>query len=149
MSIQEALTEDMKQAMKDREQGKLRLSVIRMARAAIKNIEIDDKRELGDDEVLAVLAKEVKLRQDSLEGFTKAGRSELVAQVKEEIAVLQKYLPEQLSDGELQALVEEAVRETGAAGQKDMGKVMSYLMPKTKGRADGKRVNALVRASLS
>ena len=111
MSIKDLLTEDMKQAMKDKESGKLRLSVIRMARANIKNIEIDEKRELNDDEVLAVLMKEVKMRQDSLEEFTKAGREELVEQAKQEIAILRKYLPEQLSDEELKALVEEAVAE--------------------------------------
>ncbi|NLH44772.1 MAG: GatB/YqeY domain-containing protein, partial [Acholeplasmataceae bacterium] len=104
MSIKDLLTEDMKQAMKDKESGKLRLSVIRMARANIKNIEIDEKRELNDDEVLAVLMKEVKMRQDSLEEFTKAGREELVEQAKQEIAILRKYLPEQLSDEELKAL---------------------------------------------
>jgi uncharacterized protein YqeY len=148
MSIKDLLTEDMKQAMKDKESGKLRLSVIRMARANIKNIEIDEKRELNDDEVLAVLMKEVKMRQDSLEEFTKAGREELVEQAKQEIAILRKYLPEQLSDEELKALVVEAVAETGAAGPKDMGKVMAALMPKTKGRADGKRINTMVRELL-
>lgn len=148
MSIKDLLTEDMKQAMKDKESGKLRLSVIRMARANIKNIEIDEKRELNDDEVLAVLMKEVKMRQDSLEEFAKAGREELVEQAKQEIAILRKYLPEQLSDEELRALVEEAVAETGAAGPKDMGKVMAALMPKTRGRADGKRINTMVRELL-
>ena len=148
MSIKDLLTEDMKQAMKDKESGKLRLSVIRMARANIKNIEIDEKRELNDDEVLAVLMKEVKMRQDSLEEFTKAGREERAEQAKQEIALLRKYLPEQLSDEELKALVEEAVAETGAAGPKDMGKVMAALMPKTKGRADGKRINTMVRELL-
>ena len=148
MSIKDLLTEDMKQAMKDKESGKLRLSVIRMARANIKNIEIDEKRELNDDEVLAVLMKEVKMRQDSLEEFTKAGRDELAEQAKQEIAILRKYLPEQLADDELRALVQEAIDETGAASQKDMGKVMAALMPKTKGRADGKRINAMVRELL-
>ena len=148
MSIKDLQTEDMKQAMKDKESGKLRLSVIRMARANIKNIEIDEKRELNDDEVLAVLVKEVKMRQDSLEEFAKAGREELVEQAKQEIAILRKYLPEQLSDEELRALVEEAVAETGAAGPKDMGKVMAALMPKTRGRADGKRINTMVRELL-
>ncbi len=148
MSIKDLLTEDMKQAMKDKESGKLRLSVIRMARANIKNIEIDEKRELNDDEVLAVLMKEVKMRQDSLEEFTKAGRDELAEQAKQEIAIIRKYLPEQLADDELRALVQEAIDETGAASQKDMGKVMAAVMPKTKGRADGKRINAMVRELL-
>lgn len=148
MSIKDQLTEDMKQAMKDRENGKLRLSVIRMVRANIKNVEINDKKELTDDEVLAVLMKEVKMRQDSLEEFQKAARSELVAQAEEEIKILQKYLPEALSDEELKGIVAEVVAEVGATTMKDMGKVMPAVMAKTKGRADGKRINAMVRELL-
>lgn len=148
MSIKDQLTEDMKQAMKDRENGKLRLSVIRMVRSNIKNVEINDKKELTDDEVLAVLMKEVKMRQDSLEEFQKAGRSELVAQAEEEIKILKKYLPEGLSDEELKGIVAEVVAEVGATTMKDMGKVMPAVMAKTKGRADGKRINAMVRELL-
>ncbi len=148
MSIKDQLTADMKQAMKDREAGKLRLAVIRMVRANIKNVEINDKKELSDDEVLAVLMKEVKMRQDSLEEFRKAGRDELVAQAEEEIKVLKKYLPEALSDDELKAVVAGVIAETGAAGPKDMGKVMPKVIAKTKGRADGKRINAMVRELL-
>lgn len=148
MSIKDQLTQDMKQAMKDREAGKLRLSVIRMVRANIKNIEINEKKELNDDEVLAVLMKEVKMRQDSLVEFQKAGREELVAQAKEEIAVLNGYLPEALSDEELKAIVVEVIAAVGATSPKDMGKVMPAVMGKTKGRADGKRINAIVRELL-
>lgn len=148
MSIKDQLTEDMKQAMKDRENGKLRLSVIRMVRSNIKNVEINDKKELTDDEVLAVLMKEVKMRQDSLEEFQKAGRSELVAQAEEEIKILKKYLPEALSDEELKGIVAEVVAEVGATTMKDMGKVMPAVMARTKGRADGKRINAMVRELL-
>ena len=139
MSIKDQLTADMKQAMKDREAGKLRLNVIRMVRANIKNVEINDKKELTDDEVLAVLMKEVKMRQDSLEEFQKAGRDELVAQAKEEIAILKKYLPEALGDDELKAIVAEVIAAVGATSPKDMGKVMPAVMAKTKGRADGIR----------
>jgi uncharacterized protein YqeY len=149
MSIKDRLNDDMKQAMKDREAGKLRLSVIRMARAGIKNVEIDRKKELGDEEVLDVLAKEVKMRRDSLEEFKKGNRPDLVAALEQEIAILMGYLPQQLSDDEVRALVAEAVAQTGAAGPKDMGKVMSALMPKVKGRADGKTVNAMVRDALN
>lgn len=148
MSIKDQLTADMKQAMKDREAGKLRLSVIRMVRANIKNVEINDKKELTDDEVLAVLMKEVKMRQDSVEEFQKAGRDELVAQAKEEIAILKKYLPEALSDDELKAIVAEVIAAVGATSSKDMGKVMPAVMVKTKGRADGKRINVMVRELL-
>ena len=148
MSIKDQLTADMKQAMKDREAGKLRLSVIRMVRANIKNVEINDKKELTDDEVLAVLMKEVKMRQDSVEEFQKAGRDELVAQAKEEIAILKKYLPEALSDDELKAIVAEVIAAVGSTSPKDMGKVMPAVMTKTKGRADGKRINVMVRELL-
>ena len=144
MSIKDQLTADMKQAMKDREAGKLRLSVIRMVRANIKNVEINDKKELTDDEVLAVLMKEVKMRQDSVEEFQKAGRDELVAQAKEEIAILKKYLPEALSDDELKAIVAEEMAAVGATRPKDMGKVRPAVMAKTKGRADGKRISVMV-----
>lgn len=148
MSLKEQLTADMKQAMKDREAGKLRLAVIRMVRANIKNVEINGKKELTDDEVLAVLLKEVKMRQDSLEEFIKAGREDLITQAKDEIAILQKYLPAALSDEELKQIVAEVIAETGAASPKDMGKVMPKVMAKAKGRADGKRINAVVRELL-
>ncbi|HIU63467.1 MAG TPA: GatB/YqeY domain-containing protein [Candidatus Avacidaminococcus intestinavium] len=148
MSIKDLLTEDMKQAMKERETGKLRLSVIRMVRAGIKNIEINEKRELNDDDVLAVVVKEVKMRQDSLEEFVKAEREDLAAQARAEIEVLNKYLPAQLSDAELQEVVKSVITATKATTMKDMGKVMAALMPKTKGRADGKKINTLVREFL-
>ena len=149
MSLKDKLSEDMKQAMKDKEAGKLRLSVIRMVRASIKNAEIDRKKELSDEEVLDVLAKEVKMRRDSLEEFRKGNRPDLVAGLEQEIAILMDYLPQQLSDEEVRVLVAAAVAETGAAGPKDMGKVMAALMPKVKGRADGKLVNSLVKEALS
>ncbi len=148
MSIKAQLTEDMKQAMKDREKGKLRLATIRMVLANIKNVEINIKKELTDDEILGVLIKEAKMRQDSLEEFKKAGRMELVDQVEKEIGIIKKYLPEALSDEDLRQLVKEVIAEVGAAGPKDMGKVMPVVMAKTKGRADGKRINAIVRELL-
>lgn len=148
MSIKDQLTEDMKQAMKDREAGKLRLSVIRMVRANIKNVEINEKKELNDDEVLAILLKEVKMRQDSLVEFEKAERSELAEQAKAEIEILKKYLPEPLSDEELRVMVAEAISETGSEGPKAIGKVMPAVMAKAKGRADGKRINQMVRELL-
>jgi len=148
MSIKDQLTEDMKTAMKEREAGKLRLSVIRMVRANIKNVEINEKRELSDEDVLVVLMKEVKMRQDSLVEFKKANRSELVAQAEAEIEVLNHYLPAALSDDELKEIVSKVVAEVGASGPKDMGKVMPKVMAETKGRADGKRINAMVRELL-
>lgn len=149
MSLKERLTEDMKQAMKDKEAGKLRLSVIRMVRANIKNVEIDRKTELSDDEVLDVVAKEVKMRRDALEEYQKADRSDFVESLKQEISILEQYLPEQLSEAEVRSLVTEVVVSTQALSPKDMGKVMAALMPKVKGRADGKLVNAIVREMLN
>lgn len=149
MSLKEQLTEDMKQAMKAKEAGKLRLSVIRMVRSAIKNVEIDSKKELSEEGVLDIVSKEVKMRRDSMEEFKKADRQDLVDQLEQEIAILLPYLPQQLTEAEVRALVSEAVATSGAASPKDMGKVMALLMPKVKGRADGKLVNNIVRESLN
>lgn len=147
MGLAERLDADMKQAMKDKD--KVRLSTIRMIRTAIKNTEIDQKKTLTDEEILDVLNRELKQRRDSLQAFEAGGRSDLVDQVQQEIAVLQAYLPEQLSEEELRVIVLETIQETGAVAKKDMGKVMSALMPKIKGRADGKLVNQLVQSHLN
>ena len=149
MTLRDRLTEDMKQAMKDKEAGKLKLSVIRMVRSAAKNVEIDRRKELDDNELLDVVAKEVKMRRDSLDEFRKAGRPELLAVLEQEIAILMEYLPEQMSEAEVRALVTQAVADAQAASAKDMGKVMALLMPKVKGRAEGKLVNSIVKELLS
>ena len=149
MTLRDRLTEDMKQAMKDKEAGKLKLSVIRMVRSAAKNVEIDRRKELDDNELLDVVAKEVKMRRDSLDEFRKAGRPELLAVLEQEIAILMEYLPEQMSEAEVRALVTQAVADAQAASAKDTGKVMALLMPKVKGRADGKLVNSIVKELLS
>ena len=149
MSLKDKLTEDMKQAMKDKEAGKLRLSVIRMVRAAIKIVEIDTKAELAEEDVIAIVAKEVKMRRDSMEEFKKGQRDDLVAQLEQEIEVLLPYLPQQLTEAEVREIVTEAVAIAGATSSKDMGKVMAVLMPKVKGRADGKLVNNIVRELLN
>ncbi|MCF6092836.1 GatB/YqeY domain-containing protein [Microaerobacter geothermalis] len=146
MSLIERLNEDMKQAMKDKD--KVKLSVIRMVRSAVKNAEIEARKELSEDEVLAVLNRELKQRRDSLQEFEKAGREDLVEKVKEEIDILVKYLPEQLSEEELRRLVEQTITEIGASSKAEMGKVMGALMPKVKGRADGKLVNQIVQQLL-
>ena len=147
MSLKEQLANDMKEAMKAKE--KERLAVIRMVRGAIKQQEIDNKVELDDEAVIAVISKEVKMRKDSIADFEKGGRYDLVAQNEAEIAFLMPYLPQQLSEDEVRALVKEAVETTGASSPKDMGKVMGALMPKVKGRADGKLVNTLVKEALN
>jgi uncharacterized protein len=146
MSLSERLNEDMKQAM--RSQEKFKLSVIRMVRSAVKNVEIDQRRTLLDSEVLEILTRELKQRKDSLLEFQKAGRDDLVEDLTKEIAIIAEYMPEQLSEAELKAIVEETVREVGASSKADMGKVMTALMPKVKGRADGKLVNQLVQQQL-
>jgi len=138
----------MKVAMKAKEEGKVRLSVIRMTRAAIKNAEIDKQVEFNDDQVIEVLAKEVKMRRDSIEEFSKANRPDTVKALEEEISVLMEYLPQQLSEGEIRQLAQETIAEVGAQGPKDLGKVMGKITPKTKGRADGKLVNQIVRELL-
>jgi uncharacterized protein YqeY len=148
LSLKERLVEDMKAAMKAKEEGKVRLSVIRMARAAIKNAEIDKKTEFNDAQVIEVLAREVKMRRDAMEEFSKAKRPDKVRELEEEVAILMEYLPQQLTEGEIRKLAEEIIAETGAQGIKDIGKVMSLITPKTKGRADGKIVNQIVRELL-
>jgi uncharacterized protein YqeY len=148
MSIKARLEEDMKNAMRERESGKFRLSVIRMARAAIKNMEIDKRCELTDEQVIDVLSREVKMRWYAFDEFSKAGRGDLAEQAKQEIDILLLYLPAQLNKEEIGALVETAIQETGAAGAKDMGKVMSLLGARTKGRADGRLVSLLVKEAL-
>ena len=149
MTLRNRLTEDMKLAMKDKEAGKLKLSVIRMVRSAAKYLEIDRHKELDDNELLEVVAKEVKMRKDSLEEFRKANRPELLATLEQEIAILMGYLPEQMGEPEVRALVAQAVADAQASSPKDMGKVMAILMPKVKGRADGKLVNSLVKEMLN
>jgi len=148
MSLKEQLMADMKEAMKAKEAGKLRLSVIRMVRASIKYGEIDRKKDFEDDEVLDILAKEVKMRRDSMEDFRKGNRPDLVEQLEQEISILTGYLPEQLTEESIRDLVTQAIQETQAVTVKEMGKVMAVLMPKVKGRADGKLVNAVVRELL-
>jgi uncharacterized protein YqeY len=146
MSLSERLNEDMKLAMKS--QAKFKLSVIRMVRAAIKNIEIDQRKTLDDQEVLDVLSREIKQRKDSLQEFEKAGRDDLAETVKAEIDILMEYLPQQFTEEEVKAIVQQTIQEVGASSKADMGKVMSALMPKVKGRADGKLVNQAVQQLL-
>ncbi|MFY9139310.1 MAG: GatB/YqeY domain-containing protein [Thermacetogeniaceae bacterium] len=148
MSIKDRLYKDMKEAMKAREAGKLRLAVIRMARAAIKNREIELGHELSDDEVIGVLAKEVKMRRDALSDYQNAGRLEKVAELEDEIKILEEYLPQQMSKDEIIQMAHEVIASVGATSERDLGKVMGVLMPKVKGRADGRMVNQIVRELL-
>jgi uncharacterized protein YqeY len=146
MTLKERLQEDMKAAMKAREQ--LKLSVIRLAKAAIMNQEIARGHELDDQEVIEVLAKEMKQRKDSIPEYEKAGRADIVETLKQEMKILEGYLPAQLTEAEVRQIVQETIAEVGATSKKEMGKVMAALMPKTKGRADGKLVNQIVNSLL-
>ncbi len=145
MSLKERLTEDMKTAMKEKESGKTKLSVIRMVRSSIKNVEIDKKRELSEEEVLEVLSREVKKRKDSYEEYMKVGRQDIAEGLREEINFLMVYLPEQMSEDEIRTIVKSVVDEVKPEGPKDMGKIMAKLMPLVKGKADGKLVNQIVK----
>ena len=147
--LQTRLNADMIAAMKDREGGKIRLSVIRMVKSAMKNLEISEKRELTDEDVLSLLMKEVKQRRDSIEEFRKGNREDLVEASEKELSILQDYLPEPLSESELEEIVKATISETGAESKKDMGKVMGLLTSRTKGRADGKLLNQIVQRFLS
>lgn len=146
MNLKDQLKEDMKTAMKAREDGKVALSVIRMVNSAIKNTEINDKVELDDNGILAILAKEMKTRQDSLAEFEKAGREDLIENIKAEMAVLQKYMPAPLTEGEIRSIVEDAIK--ACENDVNMGNIMKHVMPHTKGRADGKIVNTIVKELL-
>lgn len=146
MSLNERLNDDMKQAM--RSQEKFRLSVIRMVRSSIKNVEIDLRRSLEDNEVLDILNRELKQRKDSLQDFEKAGRDDLVDALKVEIEIIAEYMPTQLTEEEITVIVKQTIQETGASTKADMGKVMGALMPKVKGRSDGKLVNQIVQQLL-
>lgn len=147
MSLAVAIEKDFLAAYKAKDQ--LKVSVLRMLKAALKNRQVELLRELSDEDVLAVIAKQVKQRQESVEQFTSAGRADLADREAAEQAVLESYLPARLGEAELAALVAEAVAETNATGMKDMGRVMQLLLAKVAGRADGKLVSQLVRARLS
>jgi uncharacterized protein len=147
VSLRERIQSDITAAMRSGDE--LRRDTLRMAESAIYNAEKRDRRTYSDDEVAALIAREVKTRRESVEAFTKAGRQDLAAKESSEIEILAAYLPEQLSEAEIVALVEEAIAATGAAGPRDMGKVMGWLSPRTRGRADGRVVSGAVNASLA
>jgi hypothetical protein len=127
----------------------LRRDTLRMAESAVYNAEKRDRRTYSDDEVAAVLAREVKTRRESVEAFRKGAREDLAVKEEAEIAILSGFLPEQLSESEIAALVAEAITATGASTPKDLGKVMGWLAPRTRGRADGRVVSQLVGKALA
>lgn len=150
MSLAQQIQSDLTAAMKARDAQTTK--ALRMVLAAIKNLRVAagrDQAEPTDEEVLGLLTSESKKRRESVEAFEEAGRDDLAAEERAALAVIQRYLPEQLSEDEIRTLVDEAVAQVGASGPGDLGKVMGALMPKVKGRADGKVVNRLVRERLS
>ena len=147
MALKEKLMEDLKSAMKEKDI--IRKNTVQMVRSAVLQFEKDNKTELDDEGILDVIAKELKRRRDVLPEYEKSGREDLIADINREIEILLAYLPEQLSHEELEAIVTDAIEKTGAASMKDMGKIMAYVMPAVRGRADGKEINAIVKAKLS
>ena len=146
MSLKDQIQQDMKDAMRAKE--KARLATIRLILAAIKQREVDERIELDDAQVIAVLDKMSKQRRESISQFEQAGRDDLIAQEKSELEIIQTYLPEALDEDELHALIEAAMQATGASSIKDMGKVMGQLKPKIQGRADMGAVSALIKSRL-
>lgn len=148
MTLLEQLNQDMKQAMRSKD--KVSLSVIRMVKASIQNELIKlGKDALSEDEELTILSREVKQRKDSLQEFKSAGRNDLVEKLETEINILQEYMPKQLTHEELEAIVQSVIQDVNATSKKDMGKVMSAVMPKVKGKAEGSRIKEMVLKQLN
>lgn len=147
MTLRERIQAEITTAM--RSGDALRRDTLRMAENAIYNAEKRDRRTYSDDEVAAILAREVKTRRESIEAFRGAAREDLAGKEEAEVAILAAFMPEQLSEAEIGSLVDEAIAATGAAGPRDMGKVMGWLAPRTRGRADGRAVSQAASASLA
>ena len=147
MTLKKKMDQEMIQDAKAKD--KIRLSALRMLKSGLHNREIDLKRELNETEFLQLLSAMVKQRKDSIEQFEKGGRTDLVEKEETELKVIQEFMPTPMSETELDAMIAEAIRETGAASVRDMGKVMAILMPKVTGKADGKMVGEKVKARLS
>ena len=147
MGLKEKLSEDLKLSMKEKDTVKK--NTVQSMRAAILQVEKDKLVTLDEEGVIEVIAKELKKRNDVLPDYEKSGRDDLIADLKKEIEIIKGYLPSQLSHDELDEIVKEAVASTGASSMKDMGKIMQAVMPKIKGRADGKMVNELAKKYLS
>lgn len=145
--MKEELLLELKDAMKNKDE--LRKNTITMVRAAILQVEKDEKRELSESDMAAIIAKEVKKRKESIEDFKKAQRQDLVDDLNKEIEILSKYLPKQLTKEEIETLVDNTIKSTSASGPRDMGKVMQALRPEIAGKADGKLVSDIVKAKLA
>lgn len=146
MSLKNQITEDMKNAMRAKDTAKL--GTIRLLQAAIKQREVDERIELDDAAVVGVIEKMLKQRRDSIAAYEGAGRNDLADAEKFEVSVLQAYMPQQLSEAEIDVIIEKVIAETGAAGAKDMGKVVGAVKPLVAGKADMGKVSALIKAKL-
>lgn len=146
MLLKEKIQEQLKEAMKSKDKARLR--TLRMVIAALKNFEVEKMGEATDEEVIQIIQKEVKKRKEAIEEYKKAGREDLAQSEREELEILMEYLPKQLTEDEIRSLALEVIKEVGASSLKDLGKVMKVIMPKVKGRADGKVVNRIVREIL-
>ncbi len=146
MTIKDKLKVDLVTAMKEKDA--VRKNVVQLIKAGVLQVEKDNKVTLDDEGVIDVIAKQLKQRKDSLPDYEKSGREDLIAQLKREMELLMEYLPAQLTHDELVVIVKDAISETGASTIKDMGKIMAAVMPKTKGRADGKAINQIARELL-
>ena len=147
MALKERIMNDLKKAMKERNEVKVR--TLRMVIASIKNWEVENTKEIDDDGMITVLTKEAKRRKEAIEEYRKAGREDLMRAEEEELKIIESYLPERMSEEEIKELVLKTIEEVKATSPKDLGKVMKVIMPKVKGRADGKLVNEMVRKILS
>jgi len=147
MSLKDSINADVKAALKAKEKD--RTMTLRLILAAIKQIEVDERKELGDDDVIAILSKMVKQRRESIEQYEKGGRPELVAKEEAELVIIQHYLPEPLSEAEVDAMIAQAISDSGAETIKDMGKVMGILKPQLQGRAEMGPVSGKIKAKLS
>jgi len=146
MSLLEKISEELKKALKERDQ--ITVSTLRLLKASIKNTEIKEKRPLEEEEILSIIISSIKQRKEAITFFSKAKRNDLIEKEKRELEVLQRFLPPTLSQEELEREVRQAIRETGATSRKDIGKVMRLLMPRLRGRVEGSRVNQMVTTLL-
>ncbi len=146
MTLKERLFEDMKTAMRDKEL--VRKEVLQISRAAVLQVEKDSQKTLDEDGVIDVLAKEYRKRSETLAEIASSGREDVMSRIREEMAILETYLPKALTEAEIEQIVREAVAASGASSARDMGKVMPLIMPRVKGKADGRLVNTIVRKVL-
>jgi hypothetical protein len=147
MGLKEQIDQELKEAMRAKDERKL--SALRLLKTAIRRAEVDKMRELSDEEILAVIADEAKKRREAIEQFSQGGREDLALQEKEELAVLEAYLPKPLSREEIEEMARQAIKEVGATNPRQMGQVMKILMPRVKGRADGALVSKIVQELLA